>query len=176
MNITLTKAHGTDIGLDHFRKVYFEAFPDDERRPWDDITDKIHNGHDMFSAYMIMNGDNPVGFITAWQFPEAAYIEHFAIDRTYRQHGLGALAIDAFLSLVSTPVVLEVELPGTDPMAERRIDFYRRHGFTAHHGFKYIQPPYTAELKEVPMMLMTRGDIDLDKARRLLHHFVYEAI
>lgn len=176
MNITLTKAHADNIGLDLFRKVYFEAFPADERRPWDDITDKIHNGHDMFSAYMIMNDDTPVGFITAWQFPEAAYVEHFAIDSAYRRHGLGALAIDKFLSLVSTPVVLEVELPGTDPMAERRIGFYRRHDFTPHPDFQYVQPPYTDELQEVPMMLMTRGDIDLDIARRLLHHFVYEAI
>lgn len=176
MNITLIKAHGTDISLEHFRKVYFEAFPADERRPWDDMTDKIHNGHDMFSAYMIMDGDTSVGFITAWQFPEAAYIEHFAIDRAYRQHGFGALAIDRFLSLTSTPVVLEVELPDSGPMARRRIDFYRRHGFTAQPRFKYIQPPYTDELQEVPMMLMTRGDIDLDKARHLLHHFVYEAI
>ena len=53
---------------------------------------------------MIMDGDTSVGFITAWQFPEVAYIEHFAIDRAYRQHGLGALAIDRFLSLTSTPL------------------------------------------------------------------------
>ena len=87
MNITLIKAHGTDISLEHFRKVYFEAFPADERRPWDDMTDKIHNGHDMFSAYMIMDGDTsvPLYLCELFIFVIKSYISYRFVNEMMKQ-------------------------------------------------------------------------------------------
>ena len=72
------------------------------------------------------------------------------------------------------PLVLEVELPETSTEAERRVRFYERCGLTAHEDFPYWQPPYRQDLPEVPMMLMSSGEIpDRTAFVLILHTVVY---
>lgn len=92
-----------------------------------------------------------------------------------RGNGIGGAVIERLREESDKPLLLEVELPDSGPMAVRRIDFYRRHGLEPRYSFEYMQPPYASGLNPLPMVLMTSGDIELDSAREFLYSRVYKA-
>lgn len=175
MKPRLEKLKPTPLNISKFKSIYGEAFPVDEQRPWDDLLTKITESHEFFRAFAIMDGCHFVGFITAWDFPEALYIEHFATDPTLRGSGLGSQALTLFIAEAKKPVMLEVEPAETGDTARRRIGFYRRHGFVDRPDFEYIQPPYSAGTSPLPMTLMIYGELEPATARRLLYRHVYRA-
>ncbi len=175
MNITIDITEPTELTLNQFKDIYEASFPVDERRPWENLKKMITGKHEYFRAYSIIVNSQFVGFITVWEFPEAIYIEHFATDSSLRGLGIGSEALRKLTSSASLPVVLEVEPADSSDTARRRIAFYRRHGFRDLPDFKYIQPPYSAELSPLPMTLMIHGDLEPETARRLLYRHVYEA-
>ncbi len=103
------------------------------------------------------------------------YVEHFATNPELRGQGIGSDALNMLMELADKPVVLEVEPEDSNPLASRRIGFYRRHGFMLHSDYKYIQPPYTPESQSIEMKLMSSATIDPDRARTLLYKHVYRA-
>ena len=88
------------------------------------------------------------------------YVEHFATNPELRGQGIGSDALNMLMELADKPVVLEVEPEDSNPLASRRIGFYRRHGFMLHSDYKYIQPPYTPESQSIEMKLMSSATID----------------
>lgn len=143
--------------------LYESAFPEAERRLWNPRPRGL-------KLLVARDGDGKfLGFITTWSLSQQiTYVEHFAIHPGVRGSGLGGKIIDSLRG----NVLLEVELPDT-PEARRRVEFYRRHGFEAAEGFRYVQPSYAPSLPPVPMMLMYRGEIDLRVAALDLHAQVY---
>lgn len=139
------------------KALYINSFPESQRRPAEQI----------FGAERPMNlcaiytrsgaADVFAGIMTVWHFDDFVYIEHFAIEPALRGKGIGAEALKIICSALSKPVVVEVERPDSaDPMAAKRIDFYRRAGFHS-LPFDYIQPPYAPGLPSVPLLLMVNG-------------------
>lgn len=134
--------------------LYEQAFPESERRPvaeWQ----RLMREDDNFHIYRI---STPVcdfcGFISCWLFDGFSYIEHFAIEPSRRGGGLGGKAlVMTFKNLPPKPVILEVE-PPAEPMALRRVMFYRRNGMELLQR-TYIQPPYTPGLPPLPLYLMS---------------------
>ena len=117
------------------------------------------------SAYLICDdAGHYAGFISYWQFDTFAYIEHFAVNPAARGGGIGACALREFKAMSGLPVVLEVERPGSNDMADRRIAFYRRNGFHTIDSYDYIQPPYAPGLPEVPLLLMCDRPDRIDPA------------
>lgn len=158
------------------KELYHSSFPPEERREWCDIESRVADPSSPLRLSLITYEGNVCGFITWWQLKGIIYVEHFAVSPSTRGNGIGAAAITEFVELMSHPVVLEVELPGANDMADRRIRFYERCGFTAHRSFSYTQPPYGLGLPPVPLMLMTAGTdsgIDTADAASQLHHTVY---
>jgi len=155
-------------------KLYIDSFPPDERRPWTDI-EMMTDSSDSFHFTLLKSGGAPAGFITWWNLQDGIYVEHFAIEPARRSHGLGALALGQFCSDHGhKPIVLEAEPSGSNPMANRRINFYERCGFTSHPEFEYIQPPYSPGLNPVRLTLMTYGTIsDLGHLATELKQKVY---
>ena len=151
-----------------FLRLYTDSFPEEERRPYADTADLanfiLSNG-DRFHILAAREADRFVGFITYWQFPDYIYGEHFAIIPEMRGRNIGAHMMRHLLDNVSHNMILEVELPETE-IARRRIGFYERLGFTPHPEIPYIQPPYSPGLQELPLMLMTHGDVDLSDWRK----------
>lgn len=148
-------------------EIYTEAFPEEERRPWDSLLECHSSG--TLTLHGIYLGEELAGIMTVWDFGAFRYIEHLAVSPRYRGHGIGSIA----LGEVTRPVVLEVELPTpTDPMTARRIEFYRRHGLEV-LPVSYIQPPYTPDLPEIEMLLMGTPGIVADEIPALLHRHVY---
>jgi len=160
--------------IEHIENTYTQSFPEAERRDFSLVRGLIDE-NPSFITYTLLKENKYVGFITAWQFDDFIYVEHFAIDETARNGGIGAIAMKQFLSLHKSPVVLEVEAP-TDELSKRRICFYQRLGFQLDYH-PYQQPPYRKEEDWLDMLLMSYGEINLDtryeSVKALLYKHVY---
>ncbi len=155
-------------------QLLHDAFPPEERR--DTPQQRAYTDHHpMFRSCLISESGSPVGLISYWDMGDFHYIEHFAIDPTLRNGGYGKRALEHIEQTLHHPIVLEVEAP-TDELSTRRIGFYRRLGFTLCER-PYMQPPYRQGDGELPMFLMTYGDIDMEKeferVRDTIHREVY---
>lgn len=114
------------------------------------------------------------GFLTAWDFNDFIYIEHFAIDEAARNGGIGGKALKQFLASCHAPVVLEVEIP-TDDLSKRRIGFYERLGFRLDTHI-YYQPPYRQGGPTLEMRLMTYGDLPLSASFETVKTTLYKNV
>lgn len=169
----------TDVNdpiLNKIKALYMSSFPEEERRPWESVLDMIANSSPFFFLKAIIGEkDDFLGFYSSWNLPGVLYIEHFAIDPEYRSTGIGSAIITDVVAVAEPrSVVVEVELPGSSPEADRRISFYERNGFTAIGDLQYFQPPYRQGLDMVEMMLMTSQPLpDVKAFVIMLHTLVY---
>ena len=162
-------------GHPHFAKDLFEsAFPDEERPPFGELknrdTNKFH-----FMVATNDDGDEPIGILTYWTFDDLIYIEHFAIDEDLRNQGLGKAVFLNFLSQQTRQVVLEVEHPH-DETSENRLEFYSSMGLYSNPQ-DYLQPSYHGDQVTVPMIIMSKYELDDDEfteIRDLLYREVYK--
>ena len=156
----------------HFAESLFEeAFPEQERPPFSSLR---HRDAGKFHFLVAENGDDPVGILTYWTFEDLIYIEHFAIAEELRNQGLGKAAFLNFLSQQQEQVVLEVELPNTEE-ADHRVEFYASMGFYRNPQ-PYTQPAYRKGGRTVPMIIMSKYELDDDEfseIRDLLYREVY---
>lgn len=163
----------TDL-YSYMEQLITQSFPAEEYRElkelrtYTDTKPHFHNN-------IIFHNNIPVGLITYWDFDRFCYIEHFAIDPTQRNGGHGRTALNQLCQLLKRPIVLEVEMP-EEEMAQRRINFYRRQGFSLWEK-PYQQPPYKPGDGYLPMLLMAYGNIqcgkDFDTVKEYLYREVY---
>lgn len=156
----------------HFAQDLFEeAFPEHERPPFSSLR---HRDSGKFHFLVAENGDEPVGILTYWTFNDLVYVEHFAIAEELRNQGLGKAVFLNFLSQQQEQVVLEVELPNTEE-ADHRVEFYASMGFFQNPQ-PYVQPSYHNDARTVPMIIMSKYELDDDEfeeIQALLHREVY---
>lgn len=166
--------------LSYIESLYLDSFPPDERRPFEQIVAMLREDS-VFVLRLLCDDGRRVGFISCWQWPDLAYVEHFAVDPAVRGGGYGAAALQRLCAEAGTPIVLEVEKPH-DEMSRRRIGFYRRCGFVLSER-PYVQPPYSEGARPLPLHLMffaapsAGSDVVPDSffrgVRDRLHHDVY---
>lgn len=163
-------------GHTHFAKDLFEsAFPDEERPPFGELKYRNKNFHFKVATNDAGGGSDPVGILTYWTFDGFVYIEHFAIAEELRNQGIGKAVFLNFLSQQTEQIVLEVELPH-DEVSENRIEFYSKMGLIS-NPFDYIQPSYHGDQVTVPMIIMTKYEIDEEEfveIRDILYREVYK--
>lgn len=144
------------------RDLFESAFPDEERPPFGELK---HRNKQKFHFMVATNesdeSDEFVGILSYWTFEEFVYIEHFAIDEDLRNQGLGKAVFLNFLSQQTQQVVLEVEHPH-DEISDHRIDFYSSMGLFTNPQ-DYLQPSYHGDQVTVPMIIMTKYEIDDDE-------------
>lgn len=166
--------NSSDTLLDKVEKTYNASFPKAERREFS-LVRKLVDSEKRFDVFALMRDGEYVGFITAWGFVGFTYIEHFAINPSARNGGIGGQAMRAFVASCGSPIVLEVEIPA-DEMSVRRIGFYERLGYTL-DSHTYFQPPYREGEQSLEMRLMSYGDLNLkqsfEEVRRNLYRYVY---
>lgn len=162
----------SESGENHFAKELFEsAFPENERPSFSRIKDREEENFHFLVASI---DDEPIGILSYWEFEEFSYIEHFAIAKDVRNRGLGKAAILDFMMQHPNQVVLEAETPVSE-QAERRLEFYTDLGFTQ-CSQEYWQPSYREQKLQVPMLLMTRYELDdeeFEEVREILYKTVY---
>lgn len=150
------------------------SFPESERR---DLAHhrQISMHNKAFSAHIIINDNQPAGLLNSWDFDDFIFIEHFAIDPTIRNKGIGQQTLKLFIENMNLPIVLEVELPENE-ISMRRIEFYKREGFQL-WKHEYKQPPYRKGHDFLPMSLMSFGKLseknDFEKVKNTLYNQVY---
>lgn len=148
--------------FDSVYSIMEKSFPTDEIRPYNEQRELLFE--ERYRVYVY--GDEPKGFIGTWEFDEFVFIEHFAVDETFRNSGLGSIMLNEFLSLQKKTVCLEVECPDTE-IAERRIGFYERNGFFLNE-YDYYQPPISKGKNIVPLMIMTsKGKVTKEVFKRM---------
>ncbi len=168
--ITFTNLADSDHS--HFAQELFEeAFPEQERPPFSILRQRDAG---KFHFLVAENGDEPVGILTYWTFDDLVYVEHFAIAEALRNQGLGKAVFLNFLSQQTDQVVLEIETPDTEE-ADHRLEFYASMGFFQNPQ-AYIQPSYHKDGRTVPMITMSKYELDDDEfleIRDLLYREVY---
>ncbi|MGC9150843.1 MAG: GNAT family N-acetyltransferase [Microbacter sp.] len=169
--------HSASDPLWSFMLTCLEAsFPLVERRSAEQMEQLLNVPS--FSPYVLTVEQRPVGIFNVWDLKSFHYIEHFAVIHSFRGNGVGTDAMHRFLQRVNANVVIEVEKP-TSSLAERRIAFYERHGFSL-CDVDYLQPPYDKEKAAVPLHLMLFGDSsaashsDCNIIKQRLYQYVYQ--
>lgn len=141
----------SEANFDAVYALLVQSFPPEEYRDRDKQKALFRN--EKYTVYGQWEDGHLQAMIALWDFAHVVYVEHFAVDQAYRNHGLGSRILKAVKEMVSCPLCLEVELPEND-MAKRRIVFYERHGFT-YNDYPYVQPAYSPEKGDVPLRFMT---------------------
>ena len=157
------------------RLIYEEAFPIEERRPWEELFGTEPWEH---ITWLIALDTIPIGFAVGWELPSAHYFEYLVIDSSHRGQGLGSKVLEILSYKYDNeyPVVLECEPAGYTPMAERRLAFYARHGLHP-LPFAYKQPPYGEDLPWVELHLLSNRAMDscsYEQIRSEIHRLVYK--
>ena len=163
----------SESGHSHFAKDLFEsAFPKEERPPFAAVRDREQSNFHFLVA--TLGEDDPVGILTYWTFPQFVYIEHFAIHPNFRDKGFGKACMLEFMNQFPDQVLFEIEMPNTE-QAEHRLEFYTDLGFTP-NGNDYMQPSYYGKRLEVPMIIMSKYELDdeeFEEVRNTLYKDVY---
>ena len=171
MNFTITKISSTHLPFT--KKLYEQAFPAHERRPWNEQLHLIKTGQ--LHADSICINEAFIGFIFYWQLNNFVFIEHFAIVENARGKGTGSAILKTFTERFSA-IILETEPPETNADAIRRIQFYERAGFVLFDEV-YLQPSYTKSGAYFPMRLMYHkpdtGKINFEQVKREIYAVIY---
>ena len=88
-------------------KIMEESFPSDEYRSYEG--QKALLNHPDYSLRVLYNEEKKVkAFIASWEFKTFIYVEHFAVNASYRNKGLGAIVLNQQVKLSDKMVCLEV--------------------------------------------------------------------
>lgn len=134
--------------------IYMEAFPEAERKPFEMLLSQNRDGSGELCTIYV--DDVLSGFFHTFFYNDYALIDYFAISDKFRGKGIGQKAISEYLKKYSNKrVFLEIEDHMEGEIQKRRLDFYRRCGFTLTDTKVFFFG--------VPMELMTyMCDIDYD--------------
>lgn len=156
-------------------KIIEYSFPKDERRSFDEHFSEFQKPP--FRSLVQEENENIEGFMNYWQLNGFVYLEHFAIAKELRGHGLGSELMEKLCGIVKCPIILEVEPPETSGAAVHRINFYKRLGFYLNE-YEYYQPPYHKGEKPVRLMIMSRpsplSETRFAEIKRILYRDAYE--
>lgn len=156
-----------------FWRLYLQAFPVQERRTLEQ--QKVVMKNEKYTIKYIFEGDLFIGFYTVWDLEEFIFIEHLAIDESFRGKGYGYRIMKEIIEGVNKIIVLEVERPVTE-IAKKRIQFYERLGFKL-NPYEYEQPAYQNNLPPVPMFIMSfpnqLGNMEFKVVREKLYRIIY---
>ncbi len=152
------------------------SFPKDEYRPYDEQKALLKNEN--YSIYVLDDYENKSikAFITLWVLEDFVFIEHFAVNQSYRNQGIGSLILQDVKDMLKGQICLEVELPKNE-LTIRRITFYERNGFF-YNDYPYIQPAISKGRQPIPLRIMTSGNYisreRFNKIKTIIYRDVYK--
>lgn len=155
MNITVYNIENP-MPREYFARLYeimVYSFPDDERRDLEEQFGEFQKPR--FRSLVNEENGGIAGFMNYWQLDGFVYLEHFAVARELRGHGMGAALMDELCRRTGCPIILEAEPPELSEAAVRRIAFYERLGFHL-NAHEYYQPPYRKGGEPVRLMIMSK--------------------
>ena len=151
--------------------AYESTFPEDERRDESQFLALLENP-DSF-IFSVKNDENHVGYVILWKLENCYYLEHFEVFEEFRNLKLGSQIL-AELKEKFGNIVLESEPSHLDEMAERRINFYLRNGFSI-ISEDYIQPSYGPGKNSMNLFLLSNFAVtEVRTIEKELHSKVYQ--
>ena len=117
------------------RRLYMQAFPKAERKPFAMIKQKVQKGS---MDILAVRGEDPavMGFAITLKYQDMVLIDYFTIAPEFRNRGAGSEALKLLREWYrGARLFLEIEV--VDPEAanyeerKRRKQFYQRNGFSA---------------------------------------------
>ena len=141
----------TERDFDSVWEIMEESFPRDERRSRE-AQRKILDVS-WYHLYGYRAHGELMAFLAVWEFDTFLFVEHFAVRKSCRNGGLGAVLLTQLTAQSRKPVILEVELP-TGELEARRIAFYERNGFVM-NPFEYMQPAMGEDRHAIPLRIMS---------------------
>lgn len=139
----------------HFKEIYDlleEAFPPSEIRTSEGQLALLSNP--LYQLHTVKEADGKLlGILAGWKLSGFRFIEHLAVAARARGKGTGKSMVEDYIHMAGTPVILEVE-PPDQPLAARRIEFYKRLGFHL-NTFPYYQPPLRKGQPLLPLQVMS---------------------
>lgn len=154
-------------------EIMKEAFPPAEYRPKEKQY-AILEDPDYTVTLARLDGEI-CGFIAAWRLDGFLFIEHLAVSSGLRGRGVGSLFVKEYKSSAILPLVLEVENL-QDDVSLRRIEFYKRLGFTL-SDICYDQPNFQKYEKTIPLRIMyceNEHPLDVAKLKDEIFKKVYK--
>lgn len=154
-------------------KLYEEAFPPNERRDMDKFNELVFSSNEL-SINAIIDDETLCGLMIYWKFEDFYYLEHFAIFPEMRNRKLGERTLDLMKGIAKgETIVLEAE-PADNELATRRIEFYKRNGFSILRE-NYIQPPYSKNKEGIKLWMLgiIGGNNNVDDMIETLKQSVY---
>ena len=156
--------------LSRIHSAYESTFPEDERRDEDQFLALLENPDSFIFA--VKNEETHVGYIILWKLKTCYYLEHFEVFEEFRNLKLGSTIL-AELQEKFNNILLESEPSHLDEMAERRINFYLRNGFSIICE-DYIQPSYGPGKNSINLFLLSNFKIEnVNAIEQELHLKVY---
>lgn len=166
------------IGEEKFNEVFAimqASFPLDEYREYEAQKGLLSRAEYRIYGVVDKESGRIKAFLAAYDLAEFLFMEHFAVQSSFRNQGLGGVLIEEIVKLTDKPVCLEVEPPHTE-VAARRIGFYRRNGFVL-NPYPYVQPALSFGKKPIDLYLMSspRGlsKEEFERVRKALYTNVY---
>ena len=154
-------------------EIYQEAFPEDEKRTIKGQLIAFEQPN--YSFCCVVNECEVLGIVAYWQILEYMFVEHFAVKNELRGQGIGAKILrNLFDKYPKFKFILEADLP-IDDTSKKRIKFYERVGFNVNE-YEYVQPPYGATKKPVPMKILTYPEKINDKSFEEIKQGIYEVV
>lgn len=152
-----------------------EAFPSTEIRTYDGQKDLFED--EFYHLYGVIKEPNKVLAIVAiWDLNHFLFIEHLAVNKLYRNEGLGAQILQNIKKQWKKNILLEVEPPIT-MQSKRRVDFYERQEFYR-NDYPYEQPPLRVGNPEIPLQIMTYptkiSEKEFKDYKKILYKVVYK--
>jgi len=146
------KTTDTSEGLEKIYKLYMEAFPECERKPFELLTEKQAEGK--VDILTVEEGGAFAGLAITARDGDKVLLDYFAIDEKRRCGGIGSKALKAVMAYYpGMRLVIEIESTKADvpdhDLRARRKEFYHRNGMT--------DLPFMVELFGVEMEMLTNN-------------------
>lgn len=149
---------------------YCASFPEDERRGEAQFWDLFDNEYAQIIS--IVKEEKNIGYLILWELSEFVFVEHFEIFSRFRGQNFGSEVL-AQLIQKHGELILETEPVELNTIAERRVKFYERNGFSILKK-DYIQPSYGDGKNALNLFLMgTFSPEDLEKSIAEIYEIIY---
>ena len=160
--------------FDKIFKIMQGSFPADEYRYREEQLALFDDS--AYTVYLKKEGEQIVAFLAVWEFDDFIFLEHFAVDKSYRARGLGSQMLKEVAKQYLKPICLEVELPTTD-ISKRRVKFYERNGYFF-NDYTYYQPPISKGKNAIALRIMSNKSplsrVEFETVKSTLYTKVYK--
>jgi len=152
----ILNSNPSDRQIKEIRTLYLEAFPKEERKPFELILEKVRLGQGELLAIEDDRGEF-LGLAITLAHKDILLLDYFAIREDLRGRGVGGRAIEMLLEKYSDRrFILETEDPDEKGAANRE-ERVRRLGFYLSHGL--VEMDFRVWLFGVEMKILSGGRV-----------------